>query len=267
MKRLVISGLALFSLLTLDSCGGNSGDKHIVNLDNPLEDIDLEGYSYDRISESLSADSIDIEGSKYMRHMGKGVLPSTINGRPVKELRDSLERLGNVLFSDKKISEPRTNNEELKLTTLDPEKTDACSYYLNNLSVTLMTQSMIVWKDYAAYYACGAAHGRYATRYVNFSILDNKIITLNDLFRRGYEPLLRKKLRERLKGNPDVFQDADIQIPETFAVTSEGITFLYGIYDIAPYSAGEIPVSFDAYELTDLLSTHGMQLILGTQTD
>lgn len=267
MANVLNLGVAAAAAIMLLSCGEERKSGKNADTASPLEKIELEGYSYDRISEFLTPDSTGMEGAQYWRSIGQGVLPGEINGKPVPALRDTLESLGSVVFTGPGDAEPRINEKERKLTDLSPATTDPCSYSYNTVNMTLMTTTVAVWKNYAAYYACGAAHGRYATRYVNYSIADGEILSLHDLFRPGYEPVLLKKLKDKLKGNPDIFPDAEITIPDVFAVTSEGVTFLYGLYDIAPYSSGEIAVSFDSFELTDILSSKGTRLILGAQSE
>ncbi len=54
-----------------------------------------------------------------------------------------------------------------------------------------------------------------------------------------------------------------IGIPAQFGLTSKGIIFSYDPYQIAPYSEGTIQVELSAGELSDILSPHGLYILLG----
>ena len=56
-------------------------------------------------------------------------------------------------------------------------------------------------------------------------------------------------------------------MPSEFEVTSNGLNFLYGIYEIAPYSEGEVSVDFQSYELIDLFAPGAMELLYGPETE
>ena len=69
---------------------------------------------------------------------------------------------------------------------------------------------------------------------------------------------------EELAQRPDLLEPLDsIAIPANFELTADGIRFIYGLYEIAPYSSGEVSVDISGYELDSLLSADGRRLILG----
>lgn len=64
--------------------------------------------------------------------------------------------------------------------------------------------------------------------------------------------MLRSKLKD---GKYDLLVPLnEIGIPTDFEITESGINFIYGLYEIAPYSSGEITVEFATYELDDILA-------------
>ena len=67
------------------------------------------------------------------------------------------------------------------------DSTESCNERINILSVVLQNPYIIVWQDYAGEYICGAAHGMYANRYVNYSLKTNRMLKLADLFKPKYE--------------------------------------------------------------------------------
>jgi hypothetical protein len=199
------------------------------------------------------------EDSRYIQLSGEGVIPLKIGNYDLTPLYSKLMDAADINIKHKKVAPKPTSG--ITLTKLDPNSTQTCSYSHINLDITLITNEVIVWRIYRFDYMCMLAHGTYSTSYINYSPIDNKILTLNDIMNSGYETDLRNLLRDRLKENPDVFSPEDADIPETFRITSDGLTFTYPIYDIAPYSAGEIEISLSMFELDGLLNEHGEELI------
>lgn len=254
MKR--IFGAALMSLVSLGvltSCGDEN--KIVEENDNVTPVVELIGYTYDAIA--ILPDSLEspLPGGNYTRVSGQGMLPRHVGKKDITLLRDSLERLGRVLLLDKKDTEPRLSH-GMHLVEIVPNDSVACSSSSTQLTVAFMSPKMVVWKCYREEYLCGAAHGTYNTTFVNYSIPQGKILSLADVFKPGYEAGLTAMLRSKLKdGKYDLLVPLnEIGIPTDFEITESGINFIYGLYEIAPYSSGEITVEFATYELDDLLA-------------
>lgn len=247
-------------LFYLSSCGG-TGDRKVVDSDLPMCVVEFEEYRYDAVAAVPDSDVLDMEGGKYWRLTGSGMLPVRIGGKDVGVLRDSLERLGCVMLDDSAHSSPRLDvapfrDMGLTVTALDPKNTKACSTTCNQLSVALCTSEVVVWKDYAYSYLCLAAHGMYNTSFVNYSISDGKILSISDLMKPGYEAELTRLIRQKIEEeNVSLLVPIEeVGIPKDFEMTTQGVRFMYGLYEIAPYVEGEISVNFDAYELEDLFA-------------
>lgn len=107
-----------------------------------------------------------------------------------------------------------------------------------------------------------AAHGVYGTSYLNYSIDNNRILKLQDIFKPGYEKELGMLLTEKVKEKDvDLFDpDASVGVPDDFEISTNGINFIWSIYSIAPYSEGEIKVEVNSYEVADLLTTLGSSI-------
>lgn len=245
MKKSYLFPALGVSLLALTSCNGNQQS------DNKIE---LVSYQYDNIAKLTHPDSLAVseEGDEFYRLVGEGVLPVAIGQADITQLRDTLQTLGRVEYVSRHEVSPRFSD-EVELTALSPDSVEAGNYRVNNLSMVLLTPRVAVWKSYMAYYVAHAAHGRYRTTYVNYSLDEHKVLSLDDIFKKGYEKPLTEMLAERAKENPEIFSDADIRIPDTWRITDDGITFVYGLYDIAPYSAGEVEIPLALYELADLM--------------
>lgn len=252
MKKILSAALmSLVSVGMFSSCGGDN--KIVEENDNVTPVVELIGYSYDAIAILPDSLSTPVEGGNYTRVTGQGMLPRRVGKKDITLLRDSLERLGRVLLLDKKDTEPRLSD-GMHLVEIEPNDSVACSSSNTQLTVTFMSPKMVVWKCYRYEYLCRAAHGVYNTTFVNYSIAKGKILSLEDIFKPGYEPELTAMLRSKLKsGRYDLITPLnEIGIPADFEITENGVSFIYGLYEIAPYSSGEITVDFATYELDDL---------------
>lgn len=249
-KLIIAAAFAGFPLI-LAACGGDN--KVVEEKDDVTPVVELVGYKYDAIASLPDSLAVEAEGGRYARVSGQGMLPRKIGGNDITELRDSLERLGSVLVIDKDNTEPRLSN-GMVLVEIEPNDSVAGTTIYNQLSVALMTPQVVVWKNYNYSYLCRAAHGTYNTTYVNYSISKRKILSLSDIFKPGYEPELTNMLQAKLKdGKYDLITPLkEIGIPNDFEITENGISFIYGLYEIAPYSSGEITIDFESYELDDL---------------
>lgn len=232
----------------LASCGSDKTDGFTSR-------VSLEGYEYDYIVELPDSLALEGDGGKYVRFSGQGVLPEKIGGEEIQAVRDSLMRLGGIKELDRASAMPLLD-EGYKMTTLDPKKDSACSTRYNELTVTMVSPRLVVWRDYAYSYLCRSAHGVYNTTYVNYSIPKKKILELADIFKPGYEAPLAELLREKLKDdNIDLSVPLkEVGVPDDFEITETGIRFVYPLYEIAPYVEGEIAVELESYQLDDILN-------------
>lgn len=259
MKFLNCSALAFIVLLA--SCGSASKTDN----DNKLPIVELQSFQYDVIAETASGDSLLQPGSRYTRITGEGVMPVSIGSHDLKLLRDSLATLSVATFVNVDKVEPRVDSDMVINPGLKPEDVDACGSSYNSLTVSLVSPRLLVWKDYASSYVCGAAHGFHRTSFVNYRVSDGKILSLADIMRHGYEDELAQMIRMRLKEDKvDLLIPADqVPVSDVFEITSNGVRFVYRPYEIAPYSEGEVSVNFDAFELEDVLAPGMLSFICG----
>ncbi|MEO6523496.1 MAG: DUF3298 domain-containing protein [Mucilaginibacter sp.] len=95
----------------------------------------------------------------------------------------------------------------------------------------------------------GNQHPIASTRFLNWNTKTEKPITLEDIFRKGYEKdfntiaekIFRKQ--ENLKDTSSLardyfFKDNKFALNNNFLITPVGIRFLYNQYEIKPYAAG-----------------------------
>lgn len=243
------------------SCGDSKGD---IVFENFKESVLADGADSDSLRNVLA----DFDGRWEVA--SSGILPVSLGGKDVSALRDTLYRMSCLKFEDNKLQINLTG--ELKPldkqnVTRDDEKVNGGkpgSRLSNILSVDLLTTKIAVFHNFSCSYPEGAAHGTYANTYVNYDIESGKIVTMNAIFTSGFEKLLVPAIRQRLEENGTelLVEPEEIQLPKQFRITTEGVDFIYGLYEIAPYSEGEPKVSFENGELTSILTPTGKALIL-----
>ena len=106
----------------------------------------------------------------------------------------------------------------------------------------------------------GGAHGSTVRTGLCFSLSDGMRVLENDLFKPGYKETLDKLLRARLesKAKSEGFADSifnrDIEANGNFYISPEGVNYIYGQYEIGPYSLGIIELDLSWDELESRLS-------------
>lgn len=140
-----------------------------------------------------------------------------------------------------------------------------------NLSVRLQTPSYISFQqDWSNY--TGGAHGMYSTVFFNYNVGKGKEIFLHDLLEptrradltRLGEELFRKQ--EGLNANDALepayfFEDGKFYLNDNYTLTEDGLLFLYNIYEIKPYVAGQTKLLIPYRALEPLLNETGRNLV------
>ena len=104
----------------------------------------------------------------------------------------------------------------------------------------------------------GGAHGGTLLLGLNFIKETGDPVAENDLFAFGYEERLSTALRAHLKSSLDkdsydMLFTTDITPNGNFVLSKAGITYIYGQYEIGPYSIGIIKVTVPWDEIQDIL--------------
>lgn len=272
----ILPAAATVVALALGACSpeGRKNKAEMTMADSIPENVELESYIYDVIAKA-HGDSLAAFPDSVMkwRLVGDGVLPKRIGDNDLKQLRDTLMRLAQVAYDDNSKGSSRFtastsgSEGEFSLTEENPASDPYANTNVNSLSVDLMSPYLIVWERYVYNYFWGAAHGDYSTNYINYSTVDNKVLALSDLFVKGYEPQLLEIVREKLKENETNLIVAADEVPlsDIFRIRANGISMVYPLYSIAPYSEGEIRVDLSVYDLDGLLTQRALEMILGPQ--
>lgn len=256
--------------LALGACShdGRKNKSDLSMTDSIPSNVELESYIYDIIAQA-HGDSLAAFPDSVMkwRLVGDGVLPKKIGDNDIKVLRDTLMKIAQVQY-DQKGKATAANDTTFTITDEKPSTEPYANTNVNSLSIDLMSPYVIVWQRYVYNYFWGAAHGDYSTNYINYSTIDNKVLTLDDLFVKGYEPKLLEIVREKIKEQDlSLFVDLDqIPLSDNFRIRANGLTMVYPLYTIAAYAAGEIKVDLSVWDLDGLLTPRAVELILGPQS-
>ncbi|RDU59176.1 RsiV family protein [Helicobacter marmotae] len=131
---------------------------------------------------------------------------------------------------------------------------------IHDQSVVYIDDKIIVLSDSIREYN-GGAHGSTLLKMQAFDIHNAQSLPQNasTLFREGSLSQVRTLLVSELEkhySKDTFFEFEEIDIPEVFFVSDEGIVFVWQEYDIAPYSAGIIKVSLPFSALKPYVQTH-----------
>lgn len=248
----------------LTSCGGDEGKGA----------MSFSEYSLTAVADGADSDSLR---SVFANFDGRcsvsvsGVLPERLGEKNVEALRDSLCRLANVELDEKgKIavvypSELKELSKAISDTVADGRKPG--SVYENKLSLAMLTPKLAVFNSYMYSYPEGAAHGVWTNSYVNYDIESGKILTTKNIFTTDYHKLLVPAIINKLKEQDLEFlvEESEIKMPKQFCLTPSGIDFIYGLYEITPYSEGEVTAHFTYAELSSILRPEAKALFLGDE--
>lgn len=120
----------------------------------------------------------------------------------------------------------------------------------------------LVVLNHHLYSYTGGAHGNYASDYLCIDATNKKVLKLEDIMlvdTAKLVPLLNTETRklysmkEEEPLNEYLLAD-ELYVPGQFYISHKGITFVYTIYEIAPYSDGEVNLFIPYNKITDMLT-------------
>jgi hypothetical protein len=135
-------------------------------------------------------------------------------------------------------------------------------FVLEVSSSVIYNKSGILTVAAGNYANTGGAHPNSYMKYFVFDVKTGKILKTADIFVQGFEKklnsMIEKKFRnqfELAEGKPltEILFEDKIEFNNNFAITKEGIEFLYNRYEIMAYVYGEAEMIFKYDELKDIL--------------
>lgn len=112
----------------------------------------------------------------------------------------------------------------------------------------------------------GGAHGNYWTRYLNYDLKTGEPITLDQLFDGNYHGKLKTLAEKAFRQKREIkdgesFSDAGFSfkanqfwLPDFFLLEPQNVKFLFDVYDVGPYAAGQTEFDVFFYQMKDHIS-------------
>lgn len=256
MNSTVVAALAVASVLatTVSSCGGRRSGEEISGIVEFTVRTDSAAW----LMPDFYGDSV------YFVTSYSFVWPETMGGQNLDVLQDSLRSLafGSAGSSFAEASgaflasglEPADADTVISRVPVPiAEARDAERAGMSSVSsrvVWLSPELMVMGVDSYGYYY-GAAHGYKTTRYLNYSLRTDSVLTAGNLFKRSdSETILEAVKRSALESCPESAVDtALITGYENFRLTDSDVVFVYQPYEIAPYAMGVVEIPVSVYDL------------------
>jgi hypothetical protein len=118
---------------------------------------------------------------------------------------------------------------------------------------------------YENYQYTGGAHGLGNTLVRVFDVTSGKTLTIQDVFKPGYESSLRQVLEKHLRvaydipegsalnGDQGILFDPHLALTRNFYLTGNGVGFIYNPYEVAPYVVGSIELFIPFSEIREIV--------------
>lgn len=176
------------------------------------------------------------------------------------QLKNTNEAIGALLLKDKKrfFSDYQKDLKEVKDSDIR-NGAEMYNYEVSNELLIAFRNNKLLVLELANYAYTGGAHGNHGNSYTCINLVDNKVITLNDIIKEGSKKklnqLLEKHFRKDYNVKPaDPLTDGglfenNIKPNNNFYITGKGIGFCYNPYEIGPYAMGTIDIFIPFTEL------------------
>jgi len=188
-----------------------------------------------------------------------------------KALNDSVIGKFNELFGDDK--KPDTNLEEITgsfmkgYNDFKKDQPKSTLFFLLDAQAKVLRQdSSFTTIEVTGYSYTGGAHGVSYTYFINWNTKANKSIGLSDLLIDGYNSKLTQiaehlfRTNEKLSDTSSLtsdhgyfFKENKFSLPDDYLITPLGIRFLYNVYTIKPYAAGQTEIIVPYSQIKSLI--------------
>jgi hypothetical protein len=200
----------------------------------------------------------DDEGTKFVRTAIYNCIGcDTIAGDDMKSCLDGLK---SKYFADYR----HVSDEEKKLyTTATSFGTWAEE---TNFWIVYNDDGMLVVNHHVDTYT-GGAHSIYSSHYLCIDSRDKKLLKLEDVLQADTAQIVRLLEQEARKlyniaNEAPLYENMlteELYIPEQFYISNKGITFVYGIYEVAAYADGEISLFIPYNKIMGMLTPYFKQ--------
>ena len=251
MKALTIIGVTGLVLSALPSCSDGKTNKTLCEFESYTKSAvyALAGSAADY---GYSAD-VTVNDSVAL------VIPVKLNNSPAEVLRDSIlcRALGSYGSNVSDVIENwiAEASKETGYTPVESAVAPAAADGFRRIQGRIVNMSTDVFSYCIAtsIYLPGAANGLETMDYLNYSLEENRLITLSDLFTPEGLNELPAVIAEQAENNPRYAGEVTIEsLPQNdnFYLSSEGeIVFSYQPMEVGPHSLGNVQVAFTPAEL------------------
>ena len=266
MKNLL---LYLLLSLSLIACKTEKPQKDITNTTN-IPKIDTISYELKRISKEFG--DCDTDGGKCTSTEATYVIFKPVEQANFKAVNITIE---NTIRGTAPTVAASLDSFLAEAKAFYNEFPDVPGGYASELEqvVILNTPTILTVEEFSYAYT-GGAHGNYGTGFYNFDVKTGNLITINDLLQEGFElplrtiaePIFRAKyLEEGMSKYSEAgfyFEEDVFTLTDNFAITKEGLKFVYNPYEVAPYAMGQQEILIPYKNLADLVKKDGLLVSL-----
>lgn len=250
------------------SCGGNEGQVATIGHGKQLA---FEKFTYSKVTPISKVDgspTCDVDISVHFMAENDSIA-SKVNdeiGKKLFDIQNSSMQEAVETFAEKYTKDYL--NTFSRFFRADSEREDRWANY--EFRYKISTEVAAGPRDITTYTAKvyfyeGGAHGIEQFFTFNFDARTGELLDLDDVFKTGYESALSELLFTALEKKAGVkglikLQEkgylctTDIYVPDNFLLEDDRITFIFNVYEIAPYSMGRTLLSIKYDEIGDLLS-------------
>lgn len=231
---------------------------NFVNAKSPLSDAKIVRYTYTNIS-TTNASEEDIKTFEYYSSIflfnndSKSAIIDKIN-------LDINSEITNAKLDINKLSDIKnilSNNMLLFYNEWAGEGEYVYNYdSISEYGIDYLSEKIASINEYFYEYT-GGAHGVHGKIYKVYSLSNGERLKIEDILIDVNNLDLINKVKEKLLSNADeesYFNLDGLSLQENnFYITSKGLTFTWGIYEIAPYATGDSKVLFSIDEIMPYL--------------
>ena len=232
---------------------------NFVNAKSPLSDAKIVRYTYTNIS-TTNASEEDIKTFEYdssiflFNNDSKSAIIDKIN-------LDINSEITNAKLDINKLSDIKnilSNNMLPFYNDWRPGEDEyGYNYYsISEYGIDYLSEKIASINEYFYEYT-GGAHGLHGKIYKVYSLSNGERLKIEDILIDVNDLDLINKVKEKLLSNADeesYFNLDALSLQENnFYITSKGLTFTWGIYEIAPYATGDSEVLFSIDEIMPYL--------------
>lgn len=202
-----------------------------------------------------------IHGNDSLANKINKVIEKKLFGITDIKLNQAADSFVSQCFTDYKIGLSRFYAEDKN----DPTKLSWYNYWYKIDTDVQQEKSEILTYIIRREYFEGGAHSIKTIQVINFDNATGNVININNVFAAGSENKLIDILLDKLKGQVGVnsindlrqkgyLLSSDMYIPENFIIGEDDITFIYNVYELAPYEKGIIKIKIPYDEIKDILN-------------